>query len=295
MNLLQPFALWGLLALALPIALHLRRRRVGRTVQVGSVRHLEALPTAERRGLRLREPWLLLLRSLIFALIVLLLAQPLLDRPAGVGRAVALVDSAAAASVRDSLGRNATLLVERIDDPWRRVAQLDDSLTAGVPLIVAATSGSDHFAGPRPVVARPVTWIPIVVERPAVRSLVVAPEMPAAHHTPTEARALAAVVASVAEEFGPLKDTAGWEGRLPAWWRDSLTSAAFPVAAARVLAPDRAAPPGVLLASAQVLPRVGTGQHGRRGTTDPHWWIWTLAVVLFTVERLWAARRRGAV
>lgn len=300
MSLLAPFALWGLLALALPVALHLRRRRVGRTVQVGSVRHLESLPTAERRGLRLREPWLLLLRSAIIALLVLLLAGPMLDRPMRQGRAVVLVDSAASSALIDSLGQGAALFVERIDEPWRRVAELDDSLPESLPLIVVASNDGARYTGPRPTVARAITWIPIDVTRrvrlPASRdpSLALrAGPRPASPVTPMQARALAAAVAAVAEEFGPLRDTTGWQASLPEWWRDSLMSPSFPIAVARVLAPERVGPPNVTLTTAQLLPRVVTTRHGQQGSTDLHWWFWALAVALFAGERLWALQRRG--
>ena len=292
MSFLAPFALWGLLALALPVALHLRQRRVGRTVQVGSVRHLESLPTAERRGLRLREPWILLLRSAIVALLVLLLAGPVLERPVSGGRPVALVDSAATPALIDSLGQGAALLIERIDDPWGRVAELDDSLPDAVPLIVVAPNSSDRFSGPRPTVARAITWIPIAVTRPIARTAT-RDSRPPSPASASESRALTAAAAAVAEEFGSLVDTTGWRERLPDWWRDSLTSASFPVAVARVLAPERSRPASVTLTTVQLLPRVVSSRHGRGGTTDLHWWLWALALVLFTCERVWSARRRG--
>ena len=292
MNLLAPFALWGLLALALPVALHLRRRRVGRTVQVGSVRHLESLSTAERRGLRLREPWLLLLRSTIVALLAFLLAGPMLDRPVREGRPVALVDSAADPALIDSLGRGSVLFVERIDDPWRRVAELDDSLPDEVPLIVVATNSSERFRGPRPLVARAVTWIPITVTRPVARPATRDPRPPSPVSA-SESRALAVAVTVVSEEFGPITDSVGWESRLPAWWQDSLTAAAFPIAVAHALAPAKAFPAPVSLSIAQILPRQRAAVRGRSAAVDLHWWIWALALALFASERLWSLRRRG--
>ena len=293
MSFLAPLALWGLVALALPVALHLRHRRVGKTVQVGSVRHLESLPTAERRGLRLREPWLLLLRAAIITLLVLLLARPVLERIAPSGRPLALVDSAASAAFIDSVAHDADLLVERVDDPWRRVAELDDSLPAGVPLIVVAANGSDRVAGPRPVVARAVTWIPLATTRPVLRPAS-GSVLPRPHLSAAESRALLAAVAAVAEEFGPLKDTTGWEQRLPAWWHDSLATAGFPVAVAHALLPVTSLPASVPLATAQLLPRRADAARGNSAGADLHWWVWALAVALFGLERL-LARRRGGV
>lgn len=292
MSFLAPLALWGLLALIVPVALHLRRRRVGRTIQVGSVRHLESLPTAERRGLRLREVWLLLLRSAVLAALVLLLARPVRDQTSAPDGAVALVDSASPARLRDSLADLATLLVERIDDPWRRLQELDDSLPAGMPVIVAAAVTSDRFAGPRPIVTRSVTWIPVATARAAETRTPHIPR-PASRVSALEARALVAAVTAATEEFGPLGDTTEWQSRLPQWWADSIATAAFPAAVARVLFPSRALPPAVAIATGQLTPRLAGSSGGPRPTAELHWWLWALAVALFLAERLLAIRREG--
>ena len=292
MNLLVPLALWGLLALALPIALHLRRRRVGRTVQIGSVRHLDSLPTAERRGRRLREPWLLLLRAAIIATVALLLARPVLVRGAGDARPFILADSLMPGSVIESLRGVAPVHLERLDDPWRRVQELDDSLPTGIWLLVAASSASDNYRGPRPVVGRSMAWYPHTPT--SART-----PLPASTHRPfpdlsrLERRALLAAASSVAEEFGPLTDSAGWMERLPDWWRDSLTVVAFPVAVARAVAPTKTSLPPVALTAGQLLPRQVARRVRAEDATDLHWWVWALALALFGVERFLAFRRRG--
>ncbi|MEP6744707.1 MAG: hypothetical protein ABJB33_04365, partial [Gemmatimonadota bacterium] len=181
----------------------------------------------------------------------------------------------------------------RIDDPWRRLQELDDSLPAGVPVTIAASNSSDLFTGPRPTSTRPVTWMPIVSTRAHTRSSPRSTQH-AERSTPTQSRALAAAVASVAEEFGPLADTAGWRDRLPSWWRDSLASNSFPIAVAYALAPARTLPAPVLLATAQLLPATVHGSERPRGATPLHWWLWTLAVALFLSERIIAARRSSA-
>jgi aerotolerance regulator-like protein len=290
-TLLAPWALWGLLALSLPLLLHLRRRRVGRTIRVGSIKRLESLPTAERRGVRLREPWLLLLRFVILGALVLLLATLVLDKVAAPTGSVALVDRAASPALRDSLGALGPVIVERVDDPWRRLQELDDSLPSGIPLIIAASNSSDRFSGPRPTLSRRVSWIPVTGSGP--RAVGMHRDLrPASPVPPPQARALAAAVAATAEEFGPLVDTAGWQTRLPSWWRDSLATTAFPVAVARALAPAKARPSAVRLASTQFTPRFGTRSSGSHDGIDLHWWIWGLATGLFVLER-WLARRRG--
>jgi hypothetical protein len=78
LTLLLPAALAGLVALLLPLALHLQRRRQQpQQVTFAALRWLAPSARPQRR-LRLREPWLLLLRCLLVIAVVLLLAQPLL-------------------------------------------------------------------------------------------------------------------------------------------------------------------------------------------------------------------------
>ena len=75
---LQPVALVGLLAAALPIVIHLLRRERARRVIVPSLRFVRA---SERSAVRLRapsDPWLLLLRIAIVACAALAAARPLL-------------------------------------------------------------------------------------------------------------------------------------------------------------------------------------------------------------------------
>ena len=291
MSFLAPGALWALLALAVPVALHLRRRRVGRTIPVGSIRHLEPLPTAERRGLRLRDRRLLLLRALIVALVALLLARPVLDRSTPDTTPLALVDSATIPALVDSLRGRATVSIERLDDPWQRVQEVDDSLPTGVPLIVAASNSSDLYSGPRPTVTRKVEWIAISgTGRPRQAGSASSERQEAL--TPLQARALAAALAAAAEQFGPLTDSAGWMGRLPEWWRDSLAVAAFPMAVARAVAPGRATPAPVLLGLAQLLPRQVPRPTRAGDARDLHWWVWGAALILFLLERAVATRWR---
>ena len=74
MQLTQSTWLWGLLALALPIAIHLLSRKEGRVVPVGSLRHLRETTSQQFRGIKLNEILLLAVRSLLIILFVLLLA-----------------------------------------------------------------------------------------------------------------------------------------------------------------------------------------------------------------------------
>ena len=77
---LSPLWLAALAALVIPLVIHLRRQRIGRRIQVGSVRHLAGAALPRRRRLRVRDPWLLALRCAILALVVLALAGPAIRR-----------------------------------------------------------------------------------------------------------------------------------------------------------------------------------------------------------------------
>lgn len=74
MQITQPLWLWGLLALAVPVAIHLLSRKEGRVVPVGSLRHLRETTSQQFRGIRLNEYVLLALRLLLITLFVLLLS-----------------------------------------------------------------------------------------------------------------------------------------------------------------------------------------------------------------------------
>lgn len=102
MSFLHPLFLLGALAVAIPVVLHLARRRTRKEIPFGSLMFLA--PTAPRFEARKQlEHWLLLaLRCLAVALLAAALARPFLDRvmppaaAAGVGeRVVLLVDTSA--------------------------------------------------------------------------------------------------------------------------------------------------------------------------------------------------------
>jgi hypothetical protein len=74
MQFTNPIALWGLLGLTLPVAIHLLSRKEGKVIRIGSLRHLHETNTQQFKGIRLNEIVLLSLRSLLILLFVLLLS-----------------------------------------------------------------------------------------------------------------------------------------------------------------------------------------------------------------------------
>jgi len=74
MNFIQPYLLWGLVGLAVPLAIHLLSRKEGRTIRLGSLRHVRETSSRQFRSIRLNEVWLLLLRSIVVVLAVALMS-----------------------------------------------------------------------------------------------------------------------------------------------------------------------------------------------------------------------------
>ena len=76
MGVLSPWFLLGLGALAVPVLLHLVRRVRRTPLRFPSLMFLRRFPHREKQRLRLRDPWLLLLRCLALALLVLAFTRP---------------------------------------------------------------------------------------------------------------------------------------------------------------------------------------------------------------------------
>lgn len=74
MQLANPTYLWALLALAVPVAIHLLSRKEGQVIPLGSLRHLQETASQQFRGIKLNELLLLALRILLLILLVMLLA-----------------------------------------------------------------------------------------------------------------------------------------------------------------------------------------------------------------------------
>ncbi len=81
-TLLAPLGLLALLALAIPVLLHLIRRAQTAPIDFPALRWLDERAKPRRR-FTIEQPWLLLLRLLLLALVALLLAQPLLRQAGG--------------------------------------------------------------------------------------------------------------------------------------------------------------------------------------------------------------------
>ncbi|UOQ54365.1 BatA domain-containing protein [Hymenobacter cellulosivorans] len=196
---LAPSGLLALLGVAVPIAIHLWNRRPGRTVQVGSIRWLDAAANRRLRNLRLEQVALLLLRLLVVVVLALALTNPVWRQPPPPRRGQVFVSpdllaSESMAAVRptiDSLRRRGFVLRQlgprfpRVSDTvwqqlatqpaaapaaarysfWPRVQQAADSFP-GQPLYVYTSAALRHFQGHRPALPAAVRWQTVPLPTP---------------------------------------------------------------------------------------------------------------------------------
>ena len=79
MTFIEPFLLWGALAVAIPIVLHFWHQKRGKLLPWAATQWLTERNQQQSRGLRLDNVLLLLIRCLLLLLLAVLLAQPVLN------------------------------------------------------------------------------------------------------------------------------------------------------------------------------------------------------------------------
>ncbi|OGU46714.1 MAG: hypothetical protein A2X68_04125 [Ignavibacteria bacterium GWC2_56_12] len=144
MTFLQPLFLFGLLAAAIPLVLHLLTLRRLRTVEFSTLAFLKELQKSRIRKIRLRQLLLLLLRMLIIILLVIAFSRPTLEGsvPSALGSAtrtsaVLVVDDSYSMTGSDEHGellKQARNAAERILDAFE-----DGDDVALLPLSRAGT------------------------------------------------------------------------------------------------------------------------------------------------------------
>jgi hypothetical protein len=147
---LQPLALLGLLAAAIPTVLHLLTRRVPPTVTFPAVRYLEETERRQSRRLKLRHLLLLLLRTALIAGVVLAAARPVARMAVGGAHAptalVLIVDNSLSSGATVEGRTVADLLAARGREIAARVGQSDRlwlMLADGLPRAVTPAEASN--------------------------------------------------------------------------------------------------------------------------------------------------------
>lgn len=184
--LLLPLGLAALLALAIPVVIHIARRTESRTVQFAALRWLDAQPRP-RRSATIDERLLLASRLLLLTLIALWLAAPVLWNAADRRPVVAVapgVDDATLAAASERGDRVVWLspgfpIVGGIapaasPDVVSLIRQLDAELPGATPVELVVPATLDGVDAERPSLSRRVTWT-VGAEPPARRITALAP------------------------------------------------------------------------------------------------------------------------
>ncbi len=130
MTFLSPTLLWGLLAASIPIIIHLISLSKTKEMDFSSIRFLEEMKHESIRKLQIKQWLLILLRTLIIAALVLMLARPTTEgfisswlRGDVESRAVVIIDNSASMSLageKESLLENAKrqskFLIRKLDE-----------------------------------------------------------------------------------------------------------------------------------------------------------------------------------
>src|SRR5712692_4756565 len=144
----HPAYLWGLLAVALPIIVHLFNQRRPRPLAFGAIEFVLRSQRQKARRLRLRQILLLALRCLLIAAVALALSRPSL-KPKGALTAQASGPQATALLLDASLSMRYRIGSATLFDRARREALAAlDRLGPDEPASVGLCAGAGGFAAP---------------------------------------------------------------------------------------------------------------------------------------------------
>lgn len=183
-----PFALFSLVALTIPLVIHLLHRHPGKHLKVGSIKFLQESQRHRFKSFRLHEAPLLLLRAALVAILAMLLAQPFWvssdDAFRYKGAAWALLSPEALAHAQNSPLRHEIdslksagyelrffvpgfpLLtsystpqgLNETEDYWSLLRELDAILPDSSRIVIFAPNSTKHFRGERPALRASVIW-----------------------------------------------------------------------------------------------------------------------------------------
>lgn len=183
-----PFALFSLVALTIPLVIHLLHRHPGNRIKVGSIKFLQESQRHRFKSLRLHEVPLLLLRAALVAILAMLLAQPFWvpsdEAFRHKGAAWALLSPEALAHAQNSplrdeidslknAGYELRLFVpgfplltsystpqglNETEDYWSLLRELDAILPDSSRIVIFAPHMLKHFRGERPALRASVVW-----------------------------------------------------------------------------------------------------------------------------------------
>ncbi|BEV10743.1 BatA domain-containing protein [Asticcacaulis sp. DW145] len=180
--LLFPLGLAALLAVVVPLVIHLMRRDELRPVVFAALRWLDPRPKPRQR-IRFSEWPLLWVRLLLIAVLGLLLARPVLTAPLSDKPYVAVVPGADPKAAQQAAREDAeahwlTAGFPRLSDTpgavgevSSRLRQLDAQLPQGVKLTVVVPQTLQGVDAERPILSRTVDWRIVAGAMPAAQSM----------------------------------------------------------------------------------------------------------------------------
>ena len=191
MSFLQPSYLWALLAIAIPIAIHLWSRKKVRTIRVGSTQYITETKSKQSNSIQLNEFWLLALRCLIIGLLVFILAEPHFSKTP-TQEEIAYVFEPALLATEDGRSRfiqipeegrrllsagfpewqadDDNITVNEVPNYWQLAQQIDE--IAADSIVVFTHAFAKAVKGKRPLLNKNINWIQVDVENPVSEPLV---------------------------------------------------------------------------------------------------------------------------
>ncbi len=244
--LLLPAGLAALLALAIPVVIHIARKTESRTVDFAALRWLDAAPKP-RRSLTIDERVLLAARLILLALIALWLAAPVLWNAADDRRVVGVAPGADAQTVAAAVERgdrvvwlapgfpeHGALAPAAPEDVASLIRQLDAELPPGAPVKLVVPATLIDVDAERPRLSRRVEWT-VGVEAPAPRVASPAPPALTVRYAPDGEAAViyfrAAATAWAAADAEPRFDAQPIDRGVPGGARHLVWLASGPVPA----------------------------------------------------------------
>lgn len=187
-QLLQSSGLWALVAIAVPIIIHLWNFKQGKTLPVGSILLFSESARSHARSLRLTQWLLLLLRCLMIAALAVFISKPVYTSPAAAGQKgqilvdrsylrstyhqfAPLIDSLLTAgyslhyfeagfpafSLGDTL-QNSPASAASPANYWQLLRQANAHIPADRPVYLFTPNKMAHFSGERPEVHLNLRW-----------------------------------------------------------------------------------------------------------------------------------------
>lgn len=197
--LLLPVGLAALLALAIPVVIHIARRTESRTIDFAALRWLDPQPKP-RRSLMIDERWLLAVRLLLLSLMALWLAQPVLWGVVDRRPVVAVVPGVSADTLADFVQKDARTIWLApgfpatggitLSTPANLISlirQLDADLPTSTPLTVLVPETLTGADAERPRLSRRVDWqVGPESARPAEPPVIAPPALSVRYSADTE-------------------------------------------------------------------------------------------------------------